>query len=345
MMCAKATVALHWRGKIQGSGTSDHDSIKAFKNINSYSHSYCSTWKFKPWDTMRYESPLTPARASLVHLEISATCMASHSHWTGLLPGYDDPFWPVQVVYLSFMLSYRRSPTPKDHVQQYRSRSDIVNRRPSETYGMDSPMGLLLSNIFASMHIYTALRRKFDAWEKLLRTVPDNVFLEPCLDVGCGRGMIFVMIARRKKLLSASALQTVEPVYAIDIFDGCNQARSCPEGTCQNLAAQNVLDHAVLHTASFCNMPFVDDSFAFISSSLSLHNASTKDQKAGILECARVLKPGGMILVVDLFPRVTFYAKWLIKIGWIDVSTMWSGAKMVCGVLPCQTMRAIKPLQ
>jgi ubiquinone/menaquinone biosynthesis C-methylase UbiE len=156
--------------------------------------------------------------------------------------------------------------------------------------------------------------------------------------------MVFVMIARRKKLLSASALQTVESVYAIGIFDGCDQASNCPEGTCQNLAAQYVFDHVVLHIATFCNMPFVHDSFAFISSSLSLHNASTKDQKAGILECARVLIPGGMILVVDLFPRVTFYAKWLIKMGWIDVSTVWSGTKMICGVLPCQTMRAIKLL-
>ena len=215
-----------------------------------------------------------------------------------------------KVVYLSFKVSYRRSPTPKHHVQEYRSRSDIVNCRSSETYGMDWPMRLLLSNIFArfNTNIHGSQKRKFDAWEKLLRTDPENVFLKPCLDVGCGQGMVFVMIARRKKLLSASALQTVESVYAIGIFDGCDQASNCPEGTCQNLAAQYVFDHVVLHIATFCNMPFVHDSFAFISSSLSLHNASTKDQKADILECARVLKPGGMILVVYLFPRVTFYA-------------------------------------
>jgi hypothetical protein len=103
-----------------------------------------------------------------------------------------------------------------------------------------------------------------------------------------------------------------------------------------------IIRYFTLHHSVICL--FIDDSFAFISSSLSLHNASTKDQKAGILECARVLIPGGMILVVDLFPRVTFYAKWLIKMGWIDVSTVWSGTKMICGVLPCQTMRAIKLL-
>ncbi|GAB5593944.1 hypothetical protein Unana1_08844 [Umbelopsis nana] len=206
-------------------------------------------------------------------------------------------------------------------------------------------MGLLLSTLFAPLYIYTTLKGKFDMWKNLLSKVPDNVFIEPCLDVGCGRGMVFVMIAKRKKSLSAAALQSIESVYAIDIFDKHDQTGNCPDSTCKNLAAQGVLDYGVLHTASFCNMPFVDNSFAFITSSLSLHNASSKDQKAGIMECARVLKPGGMILVVDLYPRVKYYAKWLIQLGWTDVSTVWSGPKMMYGVLPCQTMRAIKPLQ
>lgn len=127
-MC-KATVALHWRGRFRAVALA----IMTVSTLPKNKYLLSQLLFNVEIQTLGYHEILRarepePGR-SLVRLEISATCMASHSHWTGHLPGYDDPFSPVQVVYLSFMLSYRRSPTPKDHVQQHRSRSDIVNRR------------------------------------------------------------------------------------------------------------------------------------------------------------------------------------------------------------------------
>ena len=61
------------------------------------------------------------------------------------------------------------------HCRQYLRR--IVYQRCLTELGKNSlqfyssPKRLLLTNIFASIQIYTALRRKFDAWKKLLRTV------------------------------------------------------------------------------------------------------------------------------------------------------------------------------
>ncbi len=50
------------------------------------------------------------------------------------------------------------------------------------------------------------------------------------------------------------------------------------------------------------DLPYPDDTFDFIVSTTSFDHCS--DQQAGLIECARVLRPGGHLVLVDQFSRL-----------------------------------------
>lgn len=100
------------------------------------------------------------------------------------------------------MSLYRVSPLPINEIEVFRQQSDSISIPSSPSYGIDAPLGLLASNIFAPLYLYATLRGKFKAWETLLHDVAKDIDLhEPCLDCGCGRGMVLLMIGHLKKRL------------------------------------------------------------------------------------------------------------------------------------------------
>lgn len=63
----------------------------------------------------------------------------------------------------------------------------------------------MLSNIASPLYLYATLRGKFKVWEEVLRDMAKNIdFSEPCLDCGCGRGMVLVKLASLKKELATT---------------------------------------------------------------------------------------------------------------------------------------------
>ncbi len=138
--------------------------------------------------------------------------------------------------------------------------------------------------------------------------------------------------------------RSISPVYGIDIFNSLDQTSNSPLATFQNVAAANLLDHVVLHTGTFLDLPFSDDSFGLITSSLAIHNVSaTKDRRRAITECARVTKPGGWILIVDLKGSVAVYEHTLRELGWQSIERKWAGMKMMFGLWPSEILKAQKP--
>jgi ubiquinone/menaquinone biosynthesis C-methylase UbiE len=102
------------------------------------------------------------------------------------------------------------------------------------------------------------------------------------LDVGCGTGALLRTLADR--LPAGVALSGVDPAPAM-----LEVGRAALRGPSPVRMAQAVAER----------LPFRDDSFDLVVSTVSF--ADWSDQPAGLTEVARVLRPAGRLVLVDLF--------------------------------------------
>src|SRR5262245_12898244 len=142
--------------------------------------------------------------------------------------------------------------------------STIVPTRRQGSYGIDAPhllpipAVLVVANVvqgvvtgtpwpFAAAAVvmacmgcglYTCLRGKFLVWDELV----DRLGLrgdEQVLDLGCGRGAVLLLAARR---LTARAV-------GVDLRRGADQSGNAAEATRRNARAEGVADRVALFTA------------------------------------------------------------------------------------------------
>lgn len=171
-------------------------------------------------------------------------------------------------------------------------------QRPSEL-GPGFLLSLFRTGLFAggawvatALHmIYGSRVRKLRLRDRLL----DELALrgdEQVLDVGCGRGLLLIGAARR--LRSGRA-------FGLDLWQTVDQSGNCPEATLRNATIAGVRERIELHTGDAQKLPFADGTFDVIVSSWALHNIPTREGRdAAIAEIARVVKPGGRVLLVDI---------------------------------------------
>ena len=143
----------------------------------------------------------------------------------------------------------------------------------------------------ASLIFHTTLRGKFLVWADLL----DKLQLqgdERILDLGCGRGAVL--------LLAAEYLSTGRAV-GVDLWRSADQSGNSAEATRRNAISEGVADRVELHTADMTALPFADNSFDVVVSSLAIHNIPGRAGRAkAITEAVRVLRPGGQLLIADV---------------------------------------------
>ncbi|GAD95934.1 methyltransferase [Paecilomyces variotii No. 5] len=237
-----------------------------------------------------------------------------------------------------------------------------IPHKPS--YGIDSPLGLALSNLFSPLYVYASLKGKFDLWDDILAGVVNStlgagaeadadadLLSQPTLDLGCGRGLVLLKVAERKKALAqaqaqslpAETAKTVQPAYGVDLFITGDQTGNAPEATYDNAAALDVREHVVLHTADFTNLLFRNDTFALVTASLSIHNVDKQARHKAIREAARVVRSGGYLVVLDLWGYPGEYQAVLKDLGWTDVSCAFGGVRVMFGIWACQVLKARKP--
>jgi arsenite methyltransferase len=157
--------------------------------------------------------------------------------------------------------------------------------------------------------LYTTLRGKFVIWATLL----DQLGLqsdERILDLGCGRGAVL--------LLAAQHLTTGRAV-GVDLWRS-DQSGNSADATQRNAVAERVADRVELHTADMTGLPFEDNSFDVVVSSLAMHNIKGRAGKdKAIDEAVRVLRPGGRLMIADIW-ATRQYQTHLAKIGMSDIT-------------------------
>ena len=129
---------------------------------------------------------------------------------------------------------------------------------------------------------------------------------ETVLDVGVGRGLLAIGAAKRL---------TTGRVIGIDIWNAADLSGNGAAGAARNAAIEGVSDKIELVTADARRMGFADASFDVVLSLLCLHNIEPEsDRTVACHEIARVLKPGGTVLIGDYVPTGD-YAKALADAG------------------------------
>jgi SAM-dependent methyltransferase len=129
---------------------------------------------------------------------------------------------------------------------------------------------------------------------------------ERVLDAGCGRGL--ALIACAKKLTTGKAA-------GIDLWAAKDQSNNNPASTMANAAAEGVADRVIVETGDITKLPFADAAFDAIISMIVIHNIPSRGGRDQALrELARVLKPGGRMVVYDLL-HTAHYAQVLRDAG------------------------------
>jgi cyclopropane fatty-acyl-phospholipid synthase-like methyltransferase len=184
---------------------------------------------------------------------------------------------------------------------------------------------------------YTGCRGKFVVWEELLgrlRLRGD----ERILDLGCGRGAVLLLAARHL---------TTGRAVGVDIWERADQSGNAAEATWRNAVAEGVADRVELHTADMTSLPFAADSFDVVVSNVALHNVKGRaGRERALAEAVRVLRPGGRLLVADLW-GTRHYASHLAKLGMVEVGRRGLGWRMWWSGpwLPTRLVTATKPDQ
>lgn len=158
-------------------------------------------------------------------------------------------------------------------------------------------------------YLYTTLRGKHVVWAGLLARSGLRGD-ERLLDMGCGRGAVLLMAAQHL---------TAGRAVGVDLWRSVDQSGNSPEATQRNAVAEGVADRLELRTGDMTALPFEDNGFDVVVSSLAIHNISKlAGREQAVAEAVRVLRPGGRLMIADI--RATRrYRDRLAELGMIDV--------------------------
>jgi arsenite methyltransferase len=190
----------------------------------------------------------------------------------------------------------------------------------------------------AATFVHTTRSGKFAVWTELL----DRLALkedERLLDIGCGRGAVVLIVAKRLPRGEATG---------IDHWSTSDQSGNAEQVTGRNATLEGVVERVVLRTADMRQLPFDDCVFDVVVSSLAIHNVPSAPERARALaEAARVLKTGGRLLIADI-RHTAVYARELEACGLTITAHRSLGARFWYAFRPWAATRlvaATKPLR
>jgi arsenite methyltransferase len=191
--------------------------------------------------------------------------------------------------------------------------------------------GGLSSFCMAIWMVWDSKVGKLRTRERLLDTI-QWTGNERVLDVGCGRGLMLIGAARRLKGGRATG---------IDIWQSEDLSGNRQEATLENIRREGVAARADVETADMRKLPFAESSFDVVVSRAAIHNLyKAQDRAQAIGEIARVLKPGGYVVIDDI-RHLTEYASAFTRCGIVNVRR--SGSLVMCYFLAVITFGSLRP--
>jgi SAM-dependent methyltransferase len=191
-------------------------------------------------------------------------------------------------------------------------------------------IGAAVAAALAGARIRSSARGKAEVWRSEL----DALGLrgdEDALDVGCGRGLVLVALARRLPGGSATG---------VDIWRNADQSGNAPEIPRLNASFAGVAERVVVRDGDMVALPFADASFDVVTASLALHRLRDRAaRRTALTEITRVTRAGGRVVIVDggdLEPD----ADALRSLGWLDVTL---GERTWRVQPPARVLRARRP--
>jgi ubiquinone/menaquinone biosynthesis C-methylase UbiE len=179
--------------------------------------------------------------------------------------------------------------------------------------------------------LYDSKIGKFGERERLLDLIPWRG-TETVLDVGCGRGLLLIGAARRL---------TTGRATGIDLWQSEDLTGNTPEAPLENARREGVADRVDVKTGDMRKMPFPDASFDVVVSNVAIHNVYDREgRETTMREIARVLKPGGRVVIHDI-RYVAAYAAAFERRGLINVTHR--GSKIARIVLFLVTFGSLRP--
>jgi SAM-dependent methyltransferase len=180
-------------------------------------------------------------------------------------------------------------------------------------------LGGLLGGIFGLTFLISLVEAVYMLWSSKVGKLRERERLldlvdirgdEKVLDVGCGRGLVLNAAARRL---------TTGKAIGIDIWNRQDQSGNHPDVTRKNAEAEGVLEKVEIIDGDARDLPFANDVFDIVVSSLAIHNIyNRKERYKSLSEILRVLKPGGRVAILD-FWHVKEYADVFEALGLTDV--------------------------
>jgi SAM-dependent methyltransferase len=145
--------------------------------------------------------------------------------------------------------------------------------------------------LIAAAMVWYSKAGKLRGRERVLDRIPWRGD-EAVLDVGCGRGLFLVGAARRL---------TTGRAVGVDLWQSEDLSGNRPEAAVENARREGVADRVDVRDGDARQLPFADASFDVVVSSMALHNIYDRPgRECAVREIARVLKPGGRVLIVDI---------------------------------------------
>jgi SAM-dependent methyltransferase len=171
-------------------------------------------------------------------------------------------------------------------------------------------VGVLSAAFALALRVVTSPARRKRARRQMLNAI-DWRGDERALDVGCGNGFLLVDVAKRLSTGTATG---------IDVWKAEAGEQSADVAR-RNVQLEGVADRVDIRDADARQLPFANQTFDVIVSSLMLHHAGDSGDRHRVLdEMVRVLKPRGTIVLYDALPLIAAAANYLRTKGALKVT-------------------------